>query len=380
MIEVRAFSLGLIISLAVVYVLLLVVISRLDREPGFWALQAGSLAGFLGVLLIMLQGLLPSVLAFVAGNGLALITFVFFAHGLSVWLVRRPLPWVAWLLPILMMGVALLFGMVDPQVGPRILVFNVLLFVLSTGMGIFLWREAAHSALARSLRWLALAAFWLSVTAVIRASVWLVLGLPEQTLLEPAWQHVLPYVGQLLGVVVFVMLITAMLFSNLVERLRRQASLDPLTELLNRHGLRGRTAVLLADQPQAPKQCALMMMDLDRFKQVNDRYGHEVGDRVLQHLADVMRQHAEADDLPVRLGGEEFALLSFSADPLAQAEALRQSFAKGKAGLPHCTVSIGLVPRLPLSADGIRQAFQRADTALYQAKSNGRDRVETLSI
>lgn len=381
-IEIRAFSLGLILSVALVYLLLLIVISRLDREPGFWALQSGSLAGFFGVLLVMLQGVVPTFMAFVLGNGLAVLTLVFFAHGITTWIARQPVPRTVWLLPLVMMGAGYWYGVVDPQVGPRILVFNGLLLTIMVPLGLFLWRQTGYpKTLLLPMRWLALAAFWLAAMGVLRMLAWLVLGLPEHSLLEPDWQVVLPYVGQLVGLVVFVVLITALLFSSLVEQLRLQATLDPLTQVLNRQGLRDGLEARWHDERLSGHSCGLMMLDLDRFKQINDRYGHEVGDRVLCHLADTMRRQAGADDLLARMGGEEFALVSFSADPAAQAEAICKSLEQLEAGdLPACTVSIGLVPDCPLSAENIRDAFRRADSALYQAKSNGRNRVEILSL
>ncbi len=362
------------------YILLLLVVSRLDREPGFWALQAGSLAGFFGVLLVTLQGVLPPFWAYVGGNGLAFLTLVFLAHGLSLWVAARPVPRLTWLLPVLMMGVGYRFGVVDPQIGPRILAFNGLFMIVSTGLGVFLWRQASGSALSRSLRWLALTCFWLSAMALTRFLVWLQLGIPEHSLLDPSWQHVLPYAGQLIGLVFFIMLITALLVSNLVDRLRRQAGLDPLTQLLNRQGLRECLQVWLEAETPPQSSCALMMFDLDHFKRINDKHGHEVGDLVLSRLADVIRSQVGPDDVPVRLGGEEFALLSFRPDPKSQAEAIRRAFEAGHDGLPDCTVSIGLIPNVDVSADTFRVAFKRADEALYLAKRNGRNRVEMLSV
>lgn len=379
MIDVRAFSLGLVFTVAMAFILLLIVISRLDRERGFWALQAGSLAGLCGVLFVTLQCYLGPFLAFVGGNGLSLLSLVLFAHGLSLWLTQRPAPRGAWLLPVLMMLLSYWFGVQNQDIGPRILSFNAMFFILSTGLGVFLWRQARRSSLSRALRWLALTAFWLSATALLRMLVWLLLGLPEQSILDPAWQHALPYFGQLIGLMFFVMLIAALLVSKLVERLRRQAGLDPLTQLLNRQGLRERLDAWLHGAGLPQTSCALMMLDLDHFKRINDSHGHDVGDLVLKRLADVMRLHAGSDDFPVRLGGEEFALLSFSSKPAAQAEAIRQSFAEWQDELPKCTVSIGLVPDTGLSADQIREAFKRADAALYQAKSKGRNRVESLA-
>jgi diguanylate cyclase (GGDEF)-like protein/PAS domain S-box-containing protein len=167
-------------------------------------------------------------------------------------------------------------------------------------------------------------------------------------------------------------------------RLREQAVRDPLTNLHNRRyfeeAIPGEVArALRLDQP-----LALLAIDLDHFKGVNDTHGHQVGDQVLQNLARAISADARASDLVCRLGGEEFAVcLPGAALPaaLARAERLRSRFSESRiAGADGatvaCTLSVG-VAMFRGKGDTIEATSQRADAALYQAKHEGRNRVAT---
>jgi diguanylate cyclase (GGDEF)-like protein len=150
------------------------------------------------------------------------------------------------------------------------------------------------------------------------------------------------------------------------------ASHDPLTGVRNRRYLRRAISTLAA----APGGVSVLMCDLDHFKQVNDRFGHDVGDRVLQRFGTVLRDQSRADDIPVRIGGEEFCLIlpKIDADAaLIAAERLRRATVAALADLvPGLTVSIGIATSAPGWSDP-RQLLAAADLALYAAKSAGRD-------
>ena len=168
---------------------------------------------------------------------------------------------------------------------------------------------------------------------------------------------------------------------QLEQRLRDLATIDELTELMNRRaGYSAFEQVLkLASRHKAPFCVALM--DLDFFKQVNDRYGHQVGDKVLKMAADCFYQRVRSSDVLMRWGGEEFLLVmphTELEDARTLCEALRQQLAQSL--VVHngedisVTVSIG-VTTLTAHNDSIKKLVKEADTALYRAKSLGKDRV-----
>jgi diguanylate cyclase (GGDEF)-like protein len=127
---------------------------------------------------------------------------------------------------------------------------------------------------------------------------------------------------------------------------------------------------------------SLILFDLDHFKRINDRYGHQVGDEVLQEIARRVQGSIRNVDILARYGGEEFAILLPECDlPCASyiAERLRRRVArkpvKTKGGPVSMTISLGLTGS-PSGASELNDLDQVADQALYQAKRNGRDRVE----
>lgn len=164
-----------------------------------------------------------------------------------------------------------------------------------------------------------------------------------------------------------------------------EASTDALTGLLMRRAFLQQAAAALAKAAQAHRPCALLMVDLDHFKQKNDAYGHLVGDVVLQETAHRLSQTLRAGDLIGRYGGEEFILLlpqAARAQALEVAERLRRAVAQAPirtsdVSLPQ-TLSIGLAS-CPEDGAALEALIAKADAALYAAKRAGRDRVEIAS-
>jgi diguanylate cyclase (GGDEF)-like protein/PAS domain S-box-containing protein len=164
--------------------------------------------------------------------------------------------------------------------------------------------------------------------------------------------------------------------------LRRLATTDTLTGLPNRRYFIERMEQELERFHRYHKPVAVLMLDLDHFKQVNDRYGHAQGDAVLCHFAELVKDTLRKIDLVGRLGGEEFAILLPDTDAEGAelyAERLRgrveESPCQGEQGSIPFTVSIGLT--LFLEQDkGCDPPLARADGALYSAKEKGRNRVE----
>ena len=166
-----------------------------------------------------------------------------------------------------------------------------------------------------------------------------------------------------------------------VSRYKRAAETDPLTGLFNRRGFFAAvTLMMTANQRKKLAPVSVLAFDLDKFKSINDRYGHKAGDAVLEMFAKTVHKTMRADDIIGRLGGEEFvAVISGKlADACIAAERVRVAFeaaalAPDSPGIP-VTVSIGVATGVPTAA--IEKIIERADAVLYRAKANGRNRVE----
>jgi diguanylate cyclase (GGDEF)-like protein len=170
-------------------------------------------------------------------------------------------------------------------------------------------------------------------------------------------------------------------------RLQLLAATDPLTGIANRRQFVSQLSTSLQANIAAAEGLALMLIDIDHFKSINDRHGHPGGDFVLRELAQYLREYVEPGDLAARIGGEEFALLLHGADADAALDAAASLRAGFSARLPilyedeqiHLSLSVGLaVQAAGIIADVHSQAEQlyaRADAALYRAKREGRDRA-----
>ena len=153
-----------------------------------------------------------------------------------------------------------------------------------------------------------------------------------------------------------------------------QADTDPLTGLLNRRAMENEVRQLQTEGTPF----ALAMADLDHFKQLNDTYGHDTGDRALRLFARVMSNTVRDSDIVSRHGGEEFVLVLPGADVSSAAPVLHRLRASlsesiGAAQVPAFTVSIGLVDST--WGGDLRSLLRSADRALGEAKQQGRDRV-----
>lgn len=178
------------------------------------------------------------------------------------------------------------------------------------------------------------------------------------------------------GLIVSVMALSVALMRSDLHH-RSESVIDPLTGMLNRSALKSRVAELAAQASVNRQPVALVVADLDHFKEVNDTQGHTVGDAVLQEVAYRVRAKLRAYDLAYRLGGEEFlVVLPGATAPQAFeiAETLRQAIEVSPvAGVP-VTMSFG-VSASPSEAFDYEQVFAEADEALYAAKNDGRNRV-----
>lgn len=164
------------------------------------------------------------------------------------------------------------------------------------------------------------------------------------------------------------------------KHLQAQAMEDALTGLYNRRHFELVAAQELSRSQRTGNPLALLIFDIDFFKQINDRHGHEAGDQVLIAVGQLLKASARDIDALARWGGEEFVLLMPNADlteAMAVAQRLRQKVEStpvaSPAGEIHCTVSGGLA--VVQADEPLSQAFARADRALYRSKREGRNLI-----
>jgi diguanylate cyclase (GGDEF)-like protein len=181
-------------------------------------------------------------------------------------------------------------------------------------------------------------------------------------------------------VTLVVVYITQLVLVRYQKRLERLASTDELTGLLNRHASSILFKKLLQDYRREPRPFSILLIDIDHFKLINDRFGHRCGDEALRQLANLLSSSLRESDLAVRWGGEEFLLL-LKGCTLSEAKRLAEDIRVKVAGYGLQTDSgtVTLTLCLGISEyDGIEtldQTINRADAALYRAKNDGRNRV-----
>jgi len=202
---------------------------------------------------------------------------------------------------------------------------------------------------------------------------------------ESVWLTVLSF-EELLFTIAIAFILLAMAKERTEFRHRTAAMIDALTGIANRRAFLQDGEELMKRAAADPRRAAVLLLDLDHFKAINDRFGHAVGDRVLQLFAEIARKHTRASDLVGRLGGEEFAAVIYDVgreQAVALAERIRSAFAEAAievGGYPvSATVSIGVVvsDEQPLDVPAL---LGLADQALYYAKARGRNRVEVGSL
>lgn len=165
--------------------------------------------------------------------------------------------------------------------------------------------------------------------------------------------------------------------------LERLATQDELTATLNARAFAERLALELDRNRRYNRPLALLYLDLDDFKTVNDRHGHQTGDAVLRLVANATRRAMRQSDIVGRLGGDEFGVLMPETEG-GVAEAAATRLASGIRtvfkGTPSVTASIGLVSTTSADITAAEDLLRRADQAMYEAKRTGKDRVVQVSI
>jgi diguanylate cyclase (GGDEF)-like protein len=208
---------------------------------------------------------------------------------------------------------------------------------------------------------------------------------PADQMFESVWLTVLS-LEALLFTISIAFILLAMAKERTEHRHKTAAMVDPLTGIANRRSFLQECNELMKRHASRPCPAAVLLIDLDHFKSINDRFGHAIGDRALQVFADTAKAHLRSADLIGRLGGEEFAAVLYDASrekALALTERIRSAFAEAAMDVDgrslRATVSIGMAINGDQPLD-VAELLAQADHALYFAKARGRNRVEVAAL
>jgi len=355
------------------------------RRDGLGRWAAALLVNAIGHLLIMLRGLIPDVLSIVVGN--LMLSSVFVGLIAAVYQFQgRPVRW-----PLLLAPPALVLVFVSVFIDnfPARVSFVGLVIGLQAVWALLAALSHRHATVGRG-QWLLVAGLLLEAVVLGgRALVAISTHTEATNILQSSALQTLTFLATFSVVLISSVGFVFMSRDRADENNRVLAALDPLTGVANRRSL---IAALDRDVARAQRMrepMALMMVDIDHFKDVNDQYGHPAGDRVLCSVVNVLRQRVRAQDLVGRYGGEEFMVL-LPDTGLTGAEQLARELCKAVEesrcpadGVPGpgiaVTVSIGVFGGRLESGDSWDMLIAAADRALYQAKNNGRNRVEVAT-
>jgi len=175
---------------------------------------------------------------------------------------------------------------------------------------------------------------------------------------------------------------------DLQSKLEAMALVDPLTGCQNRRGMNEGWAAMKGEPSQRHKGVAVMVLDIDHFKKINDTHGHEAGDHVLREVAQVIHKCCRASDIVCRAGGEEFLVIMPDVgveEAQTAAERLRSAVARQAVDLPgggsaSVTCSVGVVADVRGVAGELNDYAKMADEQMYAAKTQGRNRVSMAMV
>jgi diguanylate cyclase (GGDEF)-like protein len=313
------------------------------------------------------------------GNAARMMALAALWQGARVFEGRKPLYLVMALIPCVWLGVCMIPTFIE-DMSARIIVVSIANGAFCSLAGWELWRGRAEMLPSRTPAIVVYLSF--AVVMAVRIVGVEVLPFPMGSRpLDPWWMG-----GFNLVVFIHAFFLGLLLIALTKERLeleqRNIALVDPLTGLMNRRAFMGQVERNALRQGLGEESTALLVLDLDHFKSINDRYGHDVGDRVLASFAAVASANVRPTDLLYRLGGEEFCFVLPDTDvqsALRVAERVRKAFASHAyvaAGgeVIAATVSVGIATADHAGFD-LEVLLAAGDAALYEAKSRGRNRV-----
>ncbi len=350
---------------------------------------------------------LGGIRAFMAGNALAVLSLLAYAASQilppGVYVMVSNAAWVG-AVSLVYVGVRQFFGLrplarrtalfgglciaafalmlyaVDDLLG-RMLLFSAYTCAAMVATGLVLYRQRKRIQTRGVMMYLMLACFGLAALHGLRLIVYSVGGQAPSSLVDPTpWGLFFIVCGTVTVPALFLALLV-LIQTRLSEQMQVALTFDGLTRAYSRRSILDELDRELQRCKRSGGKLAVLVLDIDHFKSVNDRYGHAAGDSALRHFSELVQRTVRASDRFGRLGGEEFVLLMYDcerAQALVQAQrvcdALRDAPFPLQGRDVRMTTSGGLASYQ--SGDSAESILARADDALYRAKEHGRDRVE----
>ncbi|MBN4993391.1 GGDEF domain-containing protein [Stenotrophomonas maltophilia] len=366
----------LCIGIAVGFSLLLVVL-RGQPVLRLWTASLWLLT--LGVTLLALRPYLPLAPAILAGNAAMAGCTLLMLRGVALHL-EQPLPlWRPLLMAAVFMACIFAFLVLWPDLGVRLQVFSVFTLLVD---GWIAWLLLRHAPVQQRTSCRLAAVVFLAEAALYAVRLFLPVA-PDagEDIMRTGTPMFVTYIAGVMLELARCFAMVLLLVERMLVDLRRAARTDGLTGLLNRSAVLADGQVQLQRLRRQGRPLALLLIDVDHFKQINDRWGHLAGDEVLRHFAAVLQHGLQGrDTLLGRYGGEEFVLVlagSTQAEAMARAAtirtALQQKPARLATGPVTFTASIGLA--MDDGQGELSTLLAAADAALYRAKAAGRDRL-----
>ena len=351
--------------------------NRSIRAPMWWG--AAHIVNASGLGLLSSHGAAPDFVTNDVANALVLLGYGLTWSGARVFDGRKVYPRLLLLAPAIWLALCRLPAFANADL--RVVVVSTMLAFLALRAAEELWRGRDEPLMSR----------WPSVIVLLAYAAVLLARVPA-TLLTPSFQDdslmrglsfALLAFGTLLFTVVMAFLQLNMTKERTELKHKINSLVDPLSGVANRRAFLDGAAGLLARQEVDREPLAVLLFDLDHFKQINDQFGHAIGDSVLQAFAGTATKTLGADILFARIGGEEFAACIAVGDvdeAYAIADRVRRNFAAAAARFGNDRLSPSVSVGVTLGCDPratVAELLSIVDRALYRAKELGRNRVET---
>jgi diguanylate cyclase (GGDEF)-like protein len=343
----------------------------------------GYAASAIGMELMALRGRIPDFFSITVANTLLVVINVFLYWGIADLLrTRRPERWILPASIVVAAANSAYFSYIKPDVSARVIGISAIMVVQYALLVYLLSGRPGPERIHMPRLGLSVLLTFYAEINIYRA--WEAHLHNPSSLLSSAATSTFSFLAPILTAVMTALGVIWLAMAQLQLELEAQSQTDSLTGLLNRRALEqvGARALDLARRQRSA--LSLIILDLDRFKSVNDEHGHDAGDAVLHHAARCLRANLREVDHVARLGGEEFvAFLPDTSHTRAAeiAEELRRCLAnltvEHLSGDIHLSASFGVATLLPTDSTWL-EILRRGDRALYLAKEQGRDRVAML--